>query len=60
MIVDFPKDSLAQKLWKEDYYRPSEVEDMLVKTELAEVRACLIEQAHVLWARAYRPSDMSG
>ncbi len=55
LVVDFPKDSLAQKLWDEDYYRPDEVKRLLEETGFSEVRVRLIERGQVIWARAYQP-----
>jgi len=55
LIVDFPRGSLAQKLWNEHYYRPEEVERLLVNAGFADVRTRLIEHRQVLWARAHRP-----
>jgi len=57
LIVDFPKGSLAQKLWNEGYYRPEEVERFLVNAGFADIRARLIERKQVLWARGYQPPD---
>jgi len=60
LIVDFPRGSLAQKLWNEDYYRPEEVERLLAEAGLGEIRVRLIEQGLVLWARGYRPAEGAG
>ena len=57
LIVDFPRGSLAQKLWNEDYYRPDEVKRLLVKTGFADIRARLIEKQQVLWARGHQPPE---
>lgn len=57
LIVDFPRGSLAQKLWNEDYYRPAEVRRLLAKAGLAEIRVGLIERGQVLWARGYQPAE---
>jgi len=55
LIVDFPRGSLAQKLWNEDYFRPEEVERLLVGAGLADIRVRTIEREQVLWARGYQP-----
>ena len=55
LVVDFPKDSLAQKLWNEDYYHPDEVKHLLEETGFSEVRVRLIERGQVIWAQAYQP-----
>ena len=54
-VIDFPKGSLAQRLWNEDYYRPSEVKALLQEARFEKVRVRLIEQGQVMWARGYRP-----
>jgi len=54
-IVDFPKNSLAQRLWHEDYYRPNEVRALLQEAGFEKVRVRLIRQGQVMWARGYRP-----
>jgi len=54
-IIDFPKDSLAQRLWNEDYYRPREVKALRQEARFEKVQVRLIEQEQVMWARGYRP-----
>jgi len=54
-VVDFPRNSLAQKLWNEDYYRPNEVKAMLRAAGFQNVQARLIEGRQVMWARGYQP-----
>ena len=55
LVVDFPKDSLAQRLWDEHYYRPDEVKRLLEETGFSDIRVRLIERGQVIWARAYQP-----
>lgn len=55
LIVDFPRNSLAQKLWDEKYYRPGEIERLLRKREFTAIKANLVEQKQIIWARGYRP-----
>jgi ubiquinone/menaquinone biosynthesis C-methylase UbiE len=57
LVVDFPRDSLAQRLWNEDYYRPDELKRLLITAGFAGVRVRLIEQQQVLWARGHHPSS---
>lgn len=57
LIVDFPRDSVAQKLWNEDYYRPDEVAGLLGQAGFAGIRSRLIEHQQVLWARAHQPLE---
>lgn len=59
LIVDFPRGSLAQKLWNEDYYRPGEVKRLLVNAGFTDIRVRLIEQQQVLWARAHQPPEQA-
>jgi len=54
LVVDFPRGSLAQTLWNERYYSPSEVGRMLGRTGFKNVRVKTIERGQVLWARAFR------
>jgi len=49
VVVDFPRGSLAQTLWGEDYYAPAEIAAMLRGAGLCEVRANLIESGQVAW-----------
>ena len=56
LIVDFPKDSLAQKLWDENYYRPAQIRKLLENALFDDVTVCLIHQEQVMWARGYRPA----
>jgi ubiquinone/menaquinone biosynthesis C-methylase UbiE len=55
-VIDFPKDSLAQRLWNEDYYRPDEVKALLQEAGFENVRVHLIEQKQVMWARGWKPA----
>jgi len=55
LIVDFPRDSPAQRIWNEDYYRPEEVRRLLGKVGLTDVRSRLVERGLVLWARGHQP-----
>ena len=54
-VIDFPRDSLALRLWNEDYYRPDEVKTLLQETGFEKIQVHLIEQGQVMWARGYRP-----
>ncbi len=57
-IVDFPKDSLAQRLWNENYYQPDKVEAILKETGFEKVRSRLIEQGQVMWVRGWKPAHL--
>jgi len=54
LIVDFPRGSLAQRLWNEDYYTPQQVSDLLAATGFAAISVRLIERRQVLWAKGFR------
>jgi len=54
LIVDFPRDSLAQRLWNEDYYRPAEFNQMLINAGFTEVQVRLIEREQIIWAKGFR------
>lgn len=56
LVVDFPRGSLAQRLWNEDYYRPDKVAALLRQAGFEKVKARLVERDQVLWARGYRPA----
>jgi SAM-dependent methyltransferase len=52
LVVDFPRDSLAQRLWNEDYYAPEEVADMLREAGFEAAQCEVIAHGHIIWARA--------
>jgi len=56
LIVDFPRDSIAQQLWDEQYYTVQEVSDMLNKTGFRDAKAKTIERRQIIWATAFRSS----
>ncbi len=55
LIVDYPRDSLAQRLWNEDYCSPDEIRDDLAKARFQNIRVRLIEQDQIIWAKGFRP-----
>jgi ubiquinone/menaquinone biosynthesis C-methylase UbiE len=55
LIVDFPRDSLAQRLWNEEYYAPEEVSGILERAGYEHISASLIERGQVIWAKGFRP-----
>lgn len=57
LVVDFPKGSVAQKLWNEDYYRPDEIRKLLEQAEFEDVSVRLIYQEQVIWARGCGPAS---
>ena len=56
LVVDFPRDSLAQRLWDENYWSPLEMRQMMKEAGLAEVRAKTIERGEIIWATGRRSS----
>jgi len=56
LVVDFPRDSLAQRLWNENYFHPPDVQTLLEQAGFERVRARLIERGQVMWVRGYRPA----
>jgi len=59
-IVDFPRDSIAQRLWNEDYYRPGDIESLLQNAGFEQVQGRVIEQGQVMWSRGCRPPSSKG
>jgi len=57
LIVDFPRDSLAQRLWNEDYYSVEEIDLMMNEAGFSEVTAKTIERRQIIWAEGFRPSS---
>jgi len=54
LIVDFPRESLAKRLWNEHYYTPLQVEALLRKAGFADARATVIYQKQLIWAQGRR------
>ncbi len=50
IVVEFPKGSLAQELWNEDYFEPHELKQMLLKSGFSSVSNRLIKQGQIMWA----------
>ncbi len=59
LIVEFPKGSLAQELWNEDYFEPHEIKLMLLQNGFRSVSNRLIKHGQILWSSGCRPADMS-
>jgi len=60
LIVDFPRGSLAQRLWNEDYLRPKQVAELLEKARFCHVTCRPTERGQILWGKGYRPPDAGG
>jgi len=52
LIVEFPKNSLAQRLWNENYYNRMQIASLLRKADFKDIETKLIERRQILWARA--------
>ena len=57
LIVEFPRNSLAQKLWNENYYTSEELVDCLGKAGFKDIRAKRIEHKQILWVNGYRGTN---
>jgi len=53
LIVDFPRGSLAQKLWHEHYYTTGEVCRMLARAGFVRVQCRRIAHKQLTWARGF-------
>jgi ubiquinone/menaquinone biosynthesis C-methylase UbiE len=60
LIIEFPRGSLAQTLWNEDYYSPARINQMLIDAGFTDVRAKLIERKQIIWAKGFRPTAENG
>jgi len=60
LVIDFPRGSLAQRLWNENYYSPPEIERMMMQAGFAEVSIRLIEREQIVWAKGFRPAADNG
>jgi SAM-dependent methyltransferase len=59
LIVDYPRDSLAQKLWNENYYRPDEVHELLERAGFEDIRVRLIQRGQVMWVSGHQAGQHS-
>lgn len=57
LVVEFPRNSLAQKLWNENYYTGKELTGFLRKAGFKDIRAKRIEHKQILWVNGYRGAD---
>jgi len=57
LVVEFPRNSLAQKLWNENYYTIKELTDFLRKAGFKDIRAKRIEHKQILWVNGYRDTN---
>jgi len=57
LVVEFPQDSLAQRLWNENYYTDEHMKDFLSNAGFENVQAKLIENKQILWVKGYRENS---
>lgn len=57
LVVEFPRNSLAQKLWNENYYTSKELAGFLRKAGFEDVRAKQIEHEQILWVTGFRSKN---
>jgi ubiquinone/menaquinone biosynthesis C-methylase UbiE len=57
LVVEFPRNSLAQKLWNENYYTSEELADSLRKAGFEAIRAKRIEHKQILWVNGSRSAN---
>jgi len=55
LVVEFPRESLAQRLWNEEYFTPEELRSLLVDAGFCEVRVRLPFQKQLLWVQGWKP-----
>lgn len=60
LVVDFPRDSLAQRLWNESYFTPEEVAEMLRQAGFGDVESRLIAQSQLIWAEGRKAGTGEG
>ena len=54
LIVEFPRNSLAQKLWNEKYFTSKELTSSLRKAGFKDIRAERVEHKQILWVMGFR------
>ncbi len=57
LIVEFPRNSLAQKLWNENYYTIRELTGSLLKAGFKDILAKRIEHKQILWVTGFRSKN---
>ena len=54
LVVDFPRGSLAQRLWNENYYTSAETAEMLNQAGFGDVESRRVERKQLIWAKAHK------
>ncbi len=57
LVVEFPHNSLARKLWNESYYTSKELTGSLRKAGFKNIRAKQIEHKQILWVNGCRGTN---
>ena len=57
LIVDFPRNSLAMKLWSENYFAPGRIKRMLSDAGFAGVKCRLIERSQIVWCSGQKKAN---
>lgn len=57
LVVELPRNSLAQKLWNENYYTIKELTGSLRKAGFEDIRAKRIEHKQILWVNGCRGTN---
>ena len=57
LIVEFPRNSLAQKLWNENYYTIKKLTGSLREAGFRDIRAKRIEHKQILWVTGFRSNN---
>ena len=60
LIIDFPRGSLAQRLWNEKYYTIPQIDHMLIQAGFEDVRVKPVERGQIAWATGFRSPAGSG
>ncbi|MFW6107484.1 MAG: class I SAM-dependent methyltransferase [bacterium] len=60
LVVDFPRRSLAQRLWDEDYYTTGEIANLLKRVGFVRVQARRIARKQLTWARGFKAVRRGG
>jgi ubiquinone/menaquinone biosynthesis C-methylase UbiE len=54
LVVEFPRNSLAQRLWNEKYYTSRQLLNSLREAGFEDIRARQIEHKQILWVTGFR------
>jgi len=57
LVVEFPRNSFAQKLWNESYYTIKGLTGSLRKAGFKDIRAKRIERKQILWVTGFRSKN---